>query len=83
MGFLTSIFQMKLPMAFDLQDLDMDVVAENKKVADMAQSDKKDMIVVNDLKKQYGWGWTGAGSTKVAVRGVSFTVEAGQCFVSV
>eukprot|EP00468_Gymnochlora_sp_CCMP2014_P005803 CAMPEP_0167753008 /NCGR_PEP_ID=MMETSP0110_2-20121227/7466_1 /TAXON_ID=629695 /ORGANISM="Gymnochlora sp., Strain CCMP2014" /LENGTH=1725 /DNA_ID=CAMNT_0007638709 /DNA_START=398 /DNA_END=5575 /DNA_ORIENTATION=- len=58
-------------------DEDEDVIAEKKRIQQMAQSEKKDMVTLHGLRKVFG-GVT--DQVKVAVRDMHFGVPMGQCF---
>mmetsp|Transcript_24285 Transcript_24285/g.50638 ORF Transcript_24285/g.50638 Transcript_24285/m.50638 type:complete len:497 (+) Transcript_24285:4447-5937(+) len=76
-------FQRNVNSYTEIIDRDDDVIEEDNKCAALVNSSatsKFPPILVNGLKKQYGFFNRCNKQPKLAVRGVSFTVEQGVCF---
>ena len=82
-GMIANLLQRNVNSYKEITDWDDDVVQENNRCNNIVNSQSPSSfppILVNGLKKQYGIFNRFHREPKLAVRGVSFTVEPGVCF---
>ena len=82
-GSLLNLFQRNVNSYSEIIDMDDDVCEEDRKCSALVNGEGRSNyppVLVKDLKKQYGLFNRCSGVPKLAVRGVSFTVEPGMCF---
>ena len=82
MGFVLNCIQRNVNAYEEIFDWDNDVIDENRKCEALASGRRSEMptVLVHNLKKQYGLLNRCNRNPRLAVRGVSFSVEPGMCF---